>query len=79
VTAIEPGYSFVWETTAAGVTPSGAHFVEGNSQHSVITLVLRQHGALTRLVDALTGRLARTYLSMEMEGFRRTAEGNHTR
>jgi hypothetical protein len=39
-----------------------------------ITLTLSQHGPLARLVHAITGRRSRRYLTMETEGFRRTAE-----
>jgi uncharacterized membrane protein len=74
VTELEPGRSFVWETTAGGVTAVGGHTVEANGRGSVITLTLRQHGPLAGLVHAFLGRLSQRYLSMEMEGFRRTAE-----
>ena len=75
VTELEPGRSFTWQTTAAGVTTAGGHVVAANGQRAaVITLTLRQHGPLAPLVHAITGRLARRYLSMELEGFRRTAE-----
>jgi uncharacterized membrane protein len=74
VTALEPGRSFTWEATVAGVTAVGGHVVEADGQRAVITLTLSQHGPLVWLTDALMGSLARKYLSMEMEGFRRTAE-----
>jgi uncharacterized membrane protein len=74
VTELEPGRSFVWETTAGGVTTAGGHTVEAKGRGSVITLTLRQHGPLARLMHAFLGRLSQRYLSMEMEGFRRTAE-----
>jgi uncharacterized membrane protein len=74
VTELEPGRSFTWETTATGVTTAGEHIVAESGQGSTITLTLRQHGPLTRLVHVLAGRRAQRYLSMEMEGFRRTAE-----
>lgn len=74
VTELEPGHSFTWETTSPGVTTAGVHLVEADGQRAVITLTLRQHGPLARLTDAVTGRLAQTYLSMELEGFRLEAE-----
>jgi uncharacterized membrane protein len=74
VTELDPGRSFTWETTAGGVTTAGDHMVDGDGQGSIITLTLSQRGPLTRLVDVFVGRRARRYLSMEMEGFRRTAE-----
>jgi len=74
VTELEPGRSFTWETANGGVTTAGSHIVEANGQGSKITLTLRLHGPFARLVSAFMGRLSRRYLSMEMEGFRRTAE-----
>lgn len=77
VTELEPGRSFTWETTAGGVTAVGGHVVEPAGRGSVITLTLRWHGPLAGLTQALLGRLSHRYLSMEMEGFRRTAEQAH--
>lgn len=74
ITELEPGHSFTWETTNGGVTTAGSHIVDANGQGSTITLTLRLHGPFARLVNAFTARLSRQYLSMEIEGFRRTAE-----
>jgi uncharacterized membrane protein len=74
VTELEPGRTFTWETTAAGVTTVGEHVVEQDGQRAVITLTLRMHGPLAWLATALWGGLARKHVSMELEGFRRTAE-----
>ena len=74
VTALEPGRSFTWETSAWGLTTVGGHLVDADGRGSRITLTLRMHGPLARLLYAITSRLSRRYLSMEMEGFRRTAE-----
>ena len=74
VTEMDPGRSFTWETSAGGVTTAGDHIVEPDGQRAVITISLRQYGPLAGLAKAVTGRLNRKYLSMEMEGFRRTAE-----
>jgi uncharacterized membrane protein len=74
VTELVPGTSFTWETTSLGVTAVGGHVVMPDPSGSVITLSLRQHGPLARLVSALTGRLTHRYLSMELDGFRRAAE-----
>jgi len=74
VTDLEPGRSFTWETSSGGVTTSGGHVVEADEHGSVITLTLRMHGPLVRPMYAFLGSLSRRYLSMEMEGFRRTAE-----
>ena len=74
VTELEPGHSFIWETTTGAVTSVGAHIVDADGQGSKITLTLRMHGPLARLAYAFLGGLSRRYLLMEMEGFRRTAE-----
>ena len=74
VTELESGHSFTWETSALGITTVGGHIVDADGQGSRITLTLRMHGPLARLLYAITSRLSRRYLTMEMEGFRRTAE-----
>jgi hypothetical protein len=48
--------------------------VAQDGQRAVITLTLRMHGPLAWLATALWGGLARKHVSMELEGFRRTAE-----
>jgi uncharacterized membrane protein len=74
VTELEPGRSFTWETTTGGVTTVGGHTVEPTGSGSKLTLTLSLHGPLAPLVYAVMGRLSHRYLTMEMEGFRRTAE-----
>jgi uncharacterized membrane protein len=74
VTQLEPGRSFTWETAALGVTTVGGHTVEAGGQGSMITLTLQVRGPLARPVYALVRGRSRRYLSMELEGFRRTAE-----
>jgi uncharacterized membrane protein len=74
VTELEPGRFFTWETTSGGVTTAGDHVVDADERGSVITLAIRLHGPLAWLMEAFLGRLSRRYLSMEMDGFRRTAE-----
>jgi len=74
VTALEPGRSFVWETSSAGVTTIGGHLVEADGNGVTITLTLHQHGPLARVAALVVGRRARRYLAMELDGFRRAAE-----
>ena len=74
VTELEPGHSFTWEATTGGVTTVGGHIVDADGQGSKITLTIRLRGPFARLAYAFWGGLSRRYLSMEMEGFRRTAE-----
>jgi uncharacterized membrane protein len=74
VTELEPGHTFTWQTTGAGLTSSGRHVVEASGQGAVVTLILRLDGPLARVVEVLLGRRTRRYLSMELDGFRRAAE-----
>ena len=74
VTELDPGHSFTWENKSGAVTGVGSHIVVADGPGSKITITLRLHGPLARLVHAFTARLSRRYLSMEIEGFRRTAE-----
>jgi uncharacterized membrane protein len=74
VTELEPGRSFSWATSAGGVTTTGGHIVEADGDGSVITLILDEHGPLVPLMNAFYGRLSRRYVTMELEGFRKTAE-----
>jgi uncharacterized membrane protein len=74
VTDLQPGHSFTWESVARGLTTTGSHIVEADGQGAVVTLTLRQHGPLAGVMRALAGRRAWRYVSMELEGFRRTAE-----
>ena len=76
VTELKPGHSFTWTTTSGGVSGDGGHIVEAHGQGSKITLTLRVHGPLARLVYPFIGRLSLRYITMEMEGFRRTAEAH---
>jgi uncharacterized membrane protein len=74
VTDLNPGRSFTWQTSTGGVSTAGTHIVEGNGSRSEITLSLHQHGPMAWLAGVLYGRRARRYLTMEIEGFRYTAE-----
>ena len=74
VTALEPGRSFEWQTSSRGVTTVGGHIVEAEGPGALVTLTLCQHGPLAWLAKLVAGRLAREYLSLELEGFRHGAE-----
>jgi uncharacterized membrane protein len=78
VTDLVPGQYFVWVTTSPGLTTTGGHAVEPAGNGSKITLTLSLRGPLAWLVEGLLGRQSRRYLSMESEGFRRTAEASHS-
>jgi uncharacterized membrane protein len=74
VTEMEPGHSFLWQTSFPGVTSVGGHTVDADGQGSVVTLTLRMHGPLARPIFALTHARSRRYLAMEAAGFKRAAE-----
>ena len=74
VTALDPGRSFTWETTSAGLTTAGDHIVEPSEAGSVITIGLRLRGPLAGVTEALLGRRVQRSITMEMEGFRQAAE-----
>ncbi len=73
---MEPDRSFVWETRGGGVTTVGDHRVEPDGAGSKITITLRTHGPLTGVIDLLMGRLARSHVDMELEGFRAAADSD---
>ena len=77
VTEMEPGRSFTWESNAGLVTIIGVHAVAPDGEGSVITLSLDLRGPLSGVVGALTGRSTVKNITMEIEGFRRTAESEH--
>jgi uncharacterized membrane protein len=74
VTELEPGHSFTWETVNTGLTTVGWHTVEASGPGSLITIGIRLRGPLAGVTEALVGRRAQRSITMEMEGFRRTAE-----
>ena len=74
VTAVEPGRSFVWESTVLGVTTVAEHEVLPAGSGSTLVLRLRQRGALAGVVGALYGRKTRRYLSQEANGLGLAAE-----
>ncbi len=74
VTELEPGKSFVWESSTGGVSSRGGHFVTANGKASSLILTLDQRGALAGLIGLLAGRRTRRYVDMEAEGLRRAAE-----
>jgi len=78
VTELDFGRSFTWEAAAGGVTTAASHIVEADGQGAMITLTLSQHGPLAGVLGVLVGRRARRYVSMEAEGFRRTAESGRS-
>jgi hypothetical protein len=74
VTELDPGRSFTWEYSSPGITTVGAHTVEADGQGSVVTLTLSMRGPLSRPMYSLFRGRPQRYISMEAEGFKRTAE-----
>jgi uncharacterized membrane protein len=74
VTELEPGRSFTWEYSSPGVTSVGGHTVAADGQGALVTLTLAVHGPLSRPLFALMRGMSHRYISMEAEGFKRTAE-----
>ena len=74
VTDLEPGRSFTWESRLGALAIVGVHAVAPDGDGSMITSILGLRGPLAGLVNALTGRSTLRSITMEIEGFRRTAE-----
>jgi hypothetical protein len=74
VTELDLGRSFTWEYSSPGITTVGAHTVEADGQGSVVTLTLSMRGPLSRPMYSLFRGRPQRYISMEAEGFKRTAE-----
>lgn len=74
VTALDPGRSFTWEAPTTGMTTVAGHLVEPGESGAVITISIRTTGPLGAVMGALFSRRALRSITMEMEGFRRTAE-----
>jgi uncharacterized protein YndB with AHSA1/START domain len=75
VTDLQPGTSFSWRSSSAGVTTLGGHRVEPfGAGGSRLILELHQSGPLAKLLGALAGARARRYVDLEAEGLRRAAE-----
>jgi uncharacterized membrane protein len=76
VTELEPGRSFTWQTTTPGVTTAGVHLVEPDGAGSKVTLILRMSGPLAGVLHAMTRRISERNVTMELAGFKRTAEAS---
>src|SRR5215469_6578042 len=74
VTDLVPGQYFVWETTSPGLTTTGGHIMLPDRNRTKIILTRSVRGPLACLAEGVLGRQSRRYLSMESEGFRRSAE-----
>ena len=75
VTAIEPGRSFVWETTARGVRAAAGHYIEERPHGSHVRLTLDFSGIASVLFRPMITRVTRRNIAKEAEGLKRAAEG----
>lgn len=74
VTELVPNRMFSWETGGGGLLTRGRHIVEPQAGGCQVVAVLEQRGLLAPVVGALTWRLTKRYLHMELAGLRRRCE-----
>jgi len=75
VTALEPGRSFEWRSSAPGLLSIGSHRVDTTGENvSRVTLSLTWSGVLAPVVRLLFGGLSRRYVGMEAQGLKRRCE-----
>ena len=74
VTALEPGRSFAWVSTAPGVRMVAYHQVDPVGVASRATLVLECGGVLGRVIGYLTRRISERYLGLEASGLKARSE-----
>ena len=69
VTALDPGRSFTWESTAPGLRTVAHHTVTPNGDAtSRLVLSIEQTGAVGRMLGLVYGGLTRRYVQMEADG-----------
>jgi uncharacterized membrane protein len=69
VTAIDPGRSFTWESTAPGSRATGWHEVTAaGDDASAVRLAIEQAGPLGALVGLIYRGLTKRYVQMEADG-----------
>jgi uncharacterized membrane protein len=75
VSELEPGSSFAWRTSSAGVKTVGLHVLSAvGPDKTAITLRIEMSGALSPIVWLLTGSRSKRYVRMEADGLKRFAE-----
>jgi len=73
-TAIEPGKSFTWVSTAPGVRVVAHHWVQPTVNGSRATLSLDLQGLFGGLLGWLTAGITERYLAFEAEGLKARSE-----
>lgn len=74
VSAIEPGRSFAWVSTAPGVRVVGRHAVEPTGAGSRATLSLTLEGPFGGLLGWLTRGITERYIAFEAAGLKARSE-----
>ena len=74
VSAIEPGKSFTWVSTAPGMRVVGRHAVEGTATGSRATLTLTYYGILGGIFARLTKGITERYIGFEARGLKARSE-----
>jgi uncharacterized protein YndB with AHSA1/START domain len=76
VTEVTPGRSFVWEAKRPGVTLVAGHHLTSEDDNGSVKVVLsvEQRGALGRVLEPLTSRSAKRYVTLEAEGLKLRSE-----
>lgn len=74
ITAIQPGRSFTWASTAPGVRVIAHHWVEPANGGSRATLSLEYRGILGGLLGRLTRDITERYLAFEARGLKARSE-----
>jgi uncharacterized protein YndB with AHSA1/START domain len=74
VSAIEPGKSFTWVSTAPGMHVVGRHAVESTATGSRATLTLSYYGILGRIFARLTKGITERYIGFEARGLKARSE-----
>jgi len=74
VTELVDGESFTWVARSPGVRTTGVHAVSADGGGTRATNSVEQSGPLGWLAGALTARLTRRYLAVELAGLKRRCE-----
>ncbi|HEY3015730.1 MAG TPA: SRPBCC family protein [Nocardioides sp.] len=74
VTEVVDGESFTWVSRSPGVRTTGVHAVSADGHGARATNSVEQSGPLGWLAGALTARLTRRYLAVELAGLKRRCE-----
>lgn len=75
VTTFEPMHSFMWTTSAMGVTTQADHVISSQTDGIVaVTLRITSTGLLSGVTSRLSAALTRRYLAMEADGLKRRCE-----